>query len=47
MSDKPTDDEGQELPDQRVINREIEDRWRRGEITFEAFDWWLRSMCGV
>jgi hypothetical protein len=35
------------MPDQRVINRRIEDAWRRGEITFAAFDWWLRTMCGV
>jgi len=29
------------------LNRQIEARWRRGEITFAAFDWWLRWMCGV
>ena len=31
----------------REINRRIELMWRRGEITDAAFDWWLRSMCGV
>lgn len=33
--------------DQVALNRAIEDKWRRGEITFAAFDWWLRTMCGV
>jgi hypothetical protein len=28
-------------------NRRIEALWRRGEISFAAFDWWLRTMCGV
>jgi hypothetical protein len=31
----------------RAHNRRIELAWRRGEITFAAFDWWLRTMCGV
>ena len=29
------------------LNAEIEAKWRRGEITWEAFDWWLRTICGV
>jgi hypothetical protein len=33
--------------EQRRLNRAVEGRWRRGEITFAAFDWWLRTMCGV
>jgi len=28
-------------------NRRIEAAWRRGEISFAAFDWWLRWMCGI
>jgi hypothetical protein len=28
-------------------NREIEARWRAGQISDQAFDWWLRSMSGV
>jgi hypothetical protein len=28
-------------------NRRIEALWRRGEITFEAFNWWLHWVCGV
>lgn len=32
---------------QMILNRSIEDRWRRGDITDAAFDWWLRSICGV
>jgi hypothetical protein len=35
------------VPDQKVLNREIEERWRRGEISFTNFDWWLRHMCGI
>lgn len=33
--------------DVRIINGRIEAMWRRGEITFAAFDWWLRTMSGV
>lgn len=29
------------------LNREIECKWRAGEITWESFDWWLRWICGV
>jgi hypothetical protein len=32
---------------QRRLNQETEARWRSGAITFDAFDWWLRWMCGV
>jgi hypothetical protein len=28
-------------------NRRIEALWRDGKITWAAFDWWLRTMCGV
>jgi hypothetical protein len=28
-------------------NRRIEALWRSGAITWEAFDWWLRTMSGV
>jgi hypothetical protein len=31
----------------RLLNRRIEAKWRRGEIAFAAFDWWLRTMSGV
>jgi hypothetical protein len=31
----------------RQINRRIEANWRAGRINWEAFDWWLRWMCGV
>lgn len=30
-----------------TTNREVEMRWRRGEITFAALDWWLRWISGV
>jgi len=30
-----------------VLNRQIEEKFKRGEITWESFDWWLRTMCGV
>ena len=30
-----------------MLNREMERRWRAGLITWEAFDWWLRWICGV
>lgn len=30
-----------------AANREVEARWRRGEITFNAFNWWLMWICGV
>jgi hypothetical protein len=30
-----------------ALNRQIEAAWRRGEVSFEAFDWWLRWICGV
>jgi len=33
--------------EQRRHNRRIERLWRRGKITWEAFDWWLRHICGV
>jgi hypothetical protein len=29
------------------LNRRIENAWRRGDISFAAFDWWLRWVCGV
>ena len=32
---------------ERRMNRRIERLWRRGKITFAAFDWWLRTMSGV
>lgn len=32
---------------QKQINREIEDLWRAGKLSWESFDWWLRWMCGV
>lgn len=28
-------------------NAEIEAQWRSGQISWEAFDWWLRSISGV
>jgi hypothetical protein len=31
----------------RAVNRQIEALWRAGEVTWEAFDWWLRWICGV
>jgi hypothetical protein len=31
----------------RALNRLMEWRWRRGQITFQAFDWWLRTISGV
>jgi hypothetical protein len=33
--------------EQVQLNREMEDKWRRGEITFTAFNWWLVHICGV
>lgn len=30
-----------------IIGRQIEAKWRRGEITFAQFDWHLRSIEGV
>jgi hypothetical protein len=35
------------LGDEVEKNREIEARWRAGQISDQAFDWWLRSMSGV
>jgi len=29
------------------LNREMERKWRAGEITFNQFDWHLRTMCGI
>lgn len=29
------------------LNREMERKWRAGEITFAVFDWHLRMICGV
>jgi len=31
----------------KLHNARIEATWRRGEISWEAFDWWLRWVCGV
>ncbi len=28
-------------------NARVEAAWRRGAISWEAFDWWLRWVCGV
>jgi hypothetical protein len=28
-------------------NARVESAWRRGEISDQNFDWWLRWMCGV
>ncbi len=28
-------------------NRRIEQLWRAGRISSDAFDWWLRWICGV
>lgn len=33
--------------EQRAHNLEMERKWRAGEITWTAFDWWLRHICGV
>lgn len=33
--------------EQKRHNRRIERLWRRGKITWQAFDWWLRTMSGV
>jgi len=33
--------------EQRGHNQRIEALWREGNITWTAFDWWLRHMCGV
>jgi hypothetical protein len=30
-----------------ALNREMEGKFLRGEIPFSAFDWHLRSICGV
>jgi hypothetical protein len=37
------------MPDDAFVaaNRRVDAMFRRGEITFEAFDWWLRWMCGI
>jgi hypothetical protein len=29
------------------LNRKIEERWRKGEISFAAFNRWLLWFCGV
>lgn len=29
------------------LNRLMEARWRRGEITFDQFNWHLKWVCGV
>lgn len=29
------------------LNRHMERAWRRGEISWETFDWYLRTICGV
>lgn len=34
-------------PDLIKLNREMERKWRAGEITFRTFDWHLRHICGV
>lgn len=31
----------------RDLNRAMEARWRNGKMSDEAFDWWLRWVCGV
>jgi hypothetical protein len=31
----------------QIANRNIEARWRRGEISFAAFDFWLRWISGI
>lgn len=31
----------------KELNTEIELQWRRGELSYEAFDWWLRWICGI
>jgi hypothetical protein len=35
------------VTDARALNRQIEAQWRRGGVSFAAFDWWLRWICGV
>jgi hypothetical protein len=30
-----------------ALNRDMEAKFRRGEISFSQFDWHLRTMCGV
>jgi hypothetical protein len=30
-----------------ALNREMEAKFLRGEISFSSFDWHLRSICGV
>jgi hypothetical protein len=34
-------------PEQRAHNARVEALYLAGKITFRAFDWWLRTMCGV
>jgi hypothetical protein len=34
-------------PEFIALNREMERKWRSGEIPFSTFDWHLRTMCGV
>jgi hypothetical protein len=35
------------MTDLTTANRQVEERWRRGEISFAAFNWWLLWICGV
>jgi hypothetical protein len=35
------------IEEMKATNREIERRFNAGEITFEAFDGWLRWIWGV
>jgi len=35
------------VSDPQAENARVEAAFWRGEISFEAFDWWLRWMCGV
>jgi hypothetical protein len=30
-----------------ALNRDMEAKFRRGEISFASFDWHLRHICGV
>ena len=30
-----------------ALNKEIEAKWRKGEISDTAFLWWLMHVCGV
>lgn len=46
-ADRATTARAVALPSLIELNREMCAKFQRGEISFEAFDWHLRTICGV